>query len=183
MNRNRYAELSALIAQRQPACGTTTVVALDGPSGSGKTSLATRTGRGRLAAAFCTSTTSIPAGTGSRRRRPSYALACSIASPPTRSATSLAGTGTAIDLGRPCAYRPTPLLILDGVGSGASTIRPFLSLLLWVDAPLGVRKRRALARDGGAYEPFWDIWAEQEARHFAAEQTRIHADRIIDTGD
>ncbi len=76
---------------------------------------------------------------------------------------------------------PVPLLILDGVGSGSATIRPYLSLLLWVEAPLADRKRRALARDGGAYEPFWDVWADQEARHFAAEQTRIHADRIIDT--
>jgi len=71
---------------------------------------------------------------------------------------------------------------LDGVGSGAQVIRPFLSLLIWVEAPVDVRKERALARDGDVYAPFWDTWAAQEAAHFGAEQTRRHADVVVRTG-
>ncbi len=83
--------------------------------------------------------------------------------------------------GAPLHRAAGPLLILDGVGSGAAVIRPFLSLLIWVEAPTAVRKQRALARDGGVYAPFWDIWAAQEAAHFRAEETRRHADVIVQT--
>ncbi len=181
VNRHRYAELSALIAQRQPACGTTTVVAVDGPSGSGKTSLATG-----LAAATNADLLHLedlyPGWHGLE------------ATPPlVRQALEAIAAGEIGEVNRwdweadrPGAVRRVPparLLILDGVGSGAAMIRPYLSLLMWVEAPLEARRRRALARDGDVYAPFWNIWAAQEDRHFAAEQTRIHADLIIDTGD
>ncbi len=182
MNRIRYAELTALIAQRQPACGTTTVVALDGPSGSGKTSLAT--GLAESTGGSILHFDDIYPGWHGLERTPPLVRTGVL----DRIAADEIGHIARWDWdrdrpGSTLRIPPTRLLILDGVGSGASPIRPFLSLLLWVDAPLDVRKRRALSRDGGAYEPYWDIWAEQEARHFAAEQTLIHADRIIDTGD
>ncbi len=71
---------------------------------------------------------------------------------------------------------PVPFLVLDGCGSGSRVIRPFLSLLVWVDAPEQVRRERAMARDGDVYEPWWDVWAEQERALFAAEQTKSAAD-------
>lgn len=181
MNRIRYDGLAALIASGQPACGATTVIALDGPSGSGKTDIAER-----LAAATGAAVLHLddiyPGWTG---------LA---ATPPmVRSVLdqiAVGNTGSVHrwdwDAGKDgplLRIPPAPLLILDGVGSGASVIRPYLSLLVWVDAPLDVRRRRALARDGDVYAPFWDTWAAQEAEHFAVEQTRIHADLVIDTGD
>ena len=67
------------------------------------------------------------------------------------------------------------------MGSGASVVRPFLSLLIWLEAPADVRRRRALARDGDTYAPFWEIWAAQEAEHFAAEGTRGVADLVVRT--
>ena len=36
---------------------------------------------------------------------------------------------------------------------------------IWVDAADAVRKRRALDRDGGAYDPFWNLWEGQWRRH------------------
>ena len=153
MKRIRYAELTALMGQRQPACGSTTVIALDGPSGSGKTRLAD--GLAEVTGGDVLHLDDLYPGWQGLEATP------------------------------PMVRRvpPAGLLILDGVGSGAATLRPFLSLLLWVEAPLGVRRRRALSRDEGVYEPFWEMWGAQEARHFAAEQTRIRADRVIDTGD
>lgn len=182
VNRHRYAKLSALIAERQPACGTTAVIALDGPSGSGKTSLANG-----LAEAI---------GADILRLDDVYPGWHGLEATPPLIRTGVLDRIAADEIGKVNRWDweaarpgpvlrvpPAPLLILDGVGSGASMIRPYLSLLLWVEAPLEVRKRRALARDGGAYEPFWEIWAEQEKRHFTAEQTRLHADLILDTGD
>ncbi|MCW2799848.1 MAG: 4-amino-4-deoxy-L-arabinose transferase [Aeromicrobium sp.] len=181
MNRIRYDELATLIARRQPACGSTTVIAVDGPSGSGKTGLSN--GLAAVTGAAILHLEDIyPGWTG---------LA---ATPPL-----VRGVLDQIAVGEPgLVHRwdweagqdgpllrvlPAPLLILDGVGSGAAIIRPYLSHVLWVDAPLEVRKRRALARDGDVYAEFWDTWAAQEAEHFAVEQTRIHADLLIDTGD
>ena len=50
-----------------------------------------------------------------------------------------------------------------------------------MEAPADVRKQRALDRDGDTYAPYWDVWAAQEAEHFAAEQTRRHADLVVRT--
>jgi para-aminobenzoate synthetase len=74
---------------------------------------------------------------------------------------------------------PVPYLVLDGCGSGSRVIRPFLSLLVWVDAPEDVRRARAMARDGDVYGPWWDVWAVQERALFAAEQTMVAADARV----
>lgn len=181
MNRIRYDELAALIATRQPACGSSTVIAIDGPSGSGKTGLAD--GLAAVSDAAVLHLDDIYPGWSGLAATPPL-----IREVLERIAVGEVGLVNRWDWaagqdGPLLHLPPSPLLILDGVGSGAAVIRPYLSLLLWVDAPLDVRKRRALARDSGAYEPFWDTWAAQEAQHFAAEQTRIHADLVIDTGD
>lgn len=177
-----YADLRALIAERQPACGTTTVVALDGPSGSGKTSLAD--GLGASTGADVLHLDDVYPGWHGLDATPPLIRSGVL----DRIAADEIGVVNRWDwaadrTGPVLRVPPVPLLILDGVGSGASTIRPYLSVLVWVEAPLEVRKRRALSRDGGAYEPFWEIWAEQEVRHFNAERTRMHADLIVDTGE
>jgi uridine kinase len=176
---HRYDGLVALIRERQPACGSTTVVAVDGPSGSGKTSLA-----GELADA---------AGASVLHLEDLYLGWHGLAATPPMvhgvlESLAVGDVGTAARWdwvedrpGAPLHVPPVPLLILDGVGSGAKVIRPFLSLLIWVEAPTAVRKQRALARDGGVYAPFWDTWAAQEAAHFSAEETRRHADVIVHT--
>lgn len=51
---------------------------------------------------------------------------------------------------------------------------------LWLDCPDGVRRSRALARDGESYAPHWDRWAAQEDALYAvhepwrlADETRL----------
>lgn len=61
-------------------------------------------------------------------------------------------------------------LIIEGVGaitpaSVAAARRRGEARTVWVDAPEPVRRARALARDP-FYEPWWEMWAEQERRHF-----------------
>jgi uridine kinase len=176
---HRYDTILELLADRQPACGSTTVVAVDGPSGAGKTSLV-----GGLSAATGGDVLHLedvyPGWDGLAATPPIIAEALE--------AVAVGEIGTAHrwdwEAGLPGALLripPAPLLILDGVGSGARVIRPYLSLLIWVDAPPDVRKQRALTRDGSTYAPHWDRWAAQEVRHFAAEDTRHHADLVIST--
>jgi hypothetical protein len=73
------------------------------------------------------------------------------------------------DIGRP------PLLVVEGVASGARAVARFASLLVWVEAPREERFRRGIDRDGESYRPHWERWARQEDAHFAAEDTRTRA--------
>ena len=89
------------------------------------------------------------------------------------------------DAGAWAEWHPVPVppgtaaVLVDGVGSGARACAPYLSLLVWADAPADVRYARAMARDGEGYRPHWDRWAAQEEAHFAREGTRARASVVV----
>jgi uridine kinase len=74
-----------------------------------------------------------------------------------------------------------PVLIVEGVGAGSLPCAPYLSLLVWVEAPAAVRFGRGMARDGESYRPHWQRWADQEDRLFAEHDPRGRADLRLDT--
>jgi uridine kinase len=76
---------------------------------------------------------------------------------------------------------PSPLLVLEGVGSGNRTWRHLVTTLVWVEAPDDVRLARGLARDGEEQRDRWVQWMRDEARLLAQEETRTHADFVFDT--
>ena len=177
----RYDELVALLGTRLPACGATTVVAIDGPSGAGKTALAT--GLAVATGAAILHLEDVYPGWHGLEATPPI-IARDVLGP---IAADQIGSVRRWDWaadgpGEQVACPPVPLLLVDGVGSGARILRPFVSLLLWVEAPLATRRERALERDRDVYEPWWDVWAEQERRHFSRERTRAAADAIVATG-
>ncbi|ANJ26775.1 hypothetical protein [Agromyces aureus] len=49
-----------------------------------------------------------------------------------------------------------------GAGSAAGERRV---VRVWVDVPYPQRRDRALARDAGAYDPFWQVWEAQWRRY------------------
>lgn len=72
-------------------------------------------------------------------------------------------------------------LIIEGSGCGAAEIRPYLSILVWIDAPDEVRYRRLDLRDDAeAYAPYRGIWAHQENVFYAAHTPWEYADVVID---
>jgi uridine kinase len=75
---------------------------------------------------------------------------------------------------------PGPLLVLEGVGSGAADLADLVTVLVWVEAPHDVRMKRGLERDGDAFAPHWEQWARDEAALFARERTRERADVLVD---
>jgi len=77
---------------------------------------------------------------------------------------------------------PTRLLVVEGVGCGASRFAALVTVLVWIEAPEDVRMQRGLARDGDAFAPHWEQWAAGEAEVFARERTRERADVRIDGG-
>lgn len=86
--------------------------------------------------------------------------------------------------GRFCRLDPTRPLIIEGSGALTPVCAAVASLRVWVEACGGSleRQNRALARDGDMYEPWWDVWAEQERRHLVEHNPRSLADYVVVTG-
>lgn len=88
------------------------------------------------------------------------------------------------DDGEPRVTLPAEIVIVEGVGAAAAAARPLLSAVIWAEAPDDVRRTRALDRDGGTYEPFWDQWAAQEEEWLAADKVPLDADvRVLNPAD
>ena len=168
----------------RPRCGDTTVVAIDGRSGAGKTTLAL----GVAADLRSYGTTAIvhmdhlyPGWDGLAES--SEVLATRVLEPISQGSTAAyrrwdwkAGgwVGT-------IALEPTDFLVIDGSGSSVGPARPYTAVGVFVDADPMLRMSRGLARDGDTYRPHWQRWAAQEDTVFAADETRAHADLVIDT--
>jgi uridine kinase len=79
----------------------------------------------------------------------------------------------------PAVLEPPETLIVEGVGAGARRAAAFESLLVWLEVPAPIRKKRALDRDGETFAPYWDQWAAQEEEMLARERTPDRADILI----
>lgn len=173
--------LAALLARARPAGGgRPQVVAVDGPSGSGKTTLGRRLAAAAGGAPLVHMDDLYPGWDGLEEAVPR--LVGQVLEP--------------LAAGRPARWRrwdwtahryaeehevpAAPLVVVEGVGSGARACAAHLSLLVWVEVPQPVRLARGLARDGEAYRPHWERWARQEQAHFAREGTRERADVRLD---
>jgi AAA domain len=71
-------------------------------------------------------------------------------------------------------------LVIEGCGAGALELTPYLSLLVWVDADVGLRFQRGIARDGEAFRPHWTAWELESQEFFAQQRTRERADVLVD---
>ncbi|GAB3498489.1 AAA family ATPase [Flexivirga lutea] len=174
-------QLDQVLARVRSIGGRPVVLAIDGRSGSGKTT---------LAAAVC-------AALGD---------ACVIhlddiypgwdglaATPPLLVAQVL----VALRRGEPATYRRfdweqgtfadaltvprTRFVVVEGAGSSVGIARRYADVRVWLEAATSVRRRRGLDRDGEAYAPHWQRWADQEDAVFGADRTRDHAHLVFRT--
>ncbi|MGN6333978.1 MAG: uridine kinase family protein [Motilibacteraceae bacterium] len=172
-------ELADRVLAEPPRAGTTRVVAVDGPSGSGKTTLA-----GRLAALLGAPVVHLddiyPGWDGLADIVPR--LVEWVLEP--------------LHRGEPARYRrydwvegvyaewhevpAAPVLVVEGCASGSLAAAPYLSLLVWVEAPHDLRMERGIARDGETYRPHWERWARQEDELYRTQRTRERADVRLD---
>lgn len=180
-----YADLARRVLAAPPRLGRTRLVAIDGPSGAGKSVFAAR-----LASAFASLPSGAPpvvhtddllngwvdqfafwprlqewvleplrAGEAASYRRYSW----------------LRGQFTS----RPVSVPPAPVVLLEGVSSARASIRPELTLAVFVTAPARLRLARALDRDGIEMRAHLIRWRRGERSHFAVDRTRRHADVIV----
>lgn len=75
---------------------------------------------------------------------------------------------------------PAPLLVVEGVGSGSRAVADLVTVLVWVEVPVALRRERGLERDGLAVAEHWDRFMTDEESLFARESTRDRADLALD---
>ncbi|GAB3616874.1 AAA family ATPase [Okibacterium endophyticum] len=73
-------------------------------------------------------------------------------------------------------------LIVEGCGSLSRTNGAAATARVWLDAALPFRRERALARDAGAFDPYWELWEEQFRRFVARERPKDRADLVLWSG-
>jgi para-aminobenzoate synthetase len=78
---------------------------------------------------------------------------------------------------------PSSVLIVEGCGVGHKKLSSFLSYLVWMNAPVTERLRRIHSRfDWEMYEPYVDMWAEQERQLRAGDDAEARADLVVESG-
>jgi len=190
----RYAELAEAACAAPPRLGPVRAVAVDGPSGSGKTLFAARLadalnraaprggpdgGAGGVAVVH---TDELLDGWDDQvtfwPRLEEWVLG------PLRSGR--AGALQVYDWvagRRRVDWKPvpvTPVLIIEGVTAARAALRPELSLVVFLTAPLAVRTARVLDRDGAQVRADLLRWQRGEDAFFAADRTARHADVVVD---
>ncbi|GAB3069828.1 AAA family ATPase [Intrasporangium mesophilum] len=174
----------SLATHASPRCGAVVVVAIDGPSGSGKTTLALGVSEalGIHGSVEVVHMDRVYPGWDGLAVAPSL-LADQVLAP--------------ISRGRRAAFRmwdwardewdgtstvaPSQFLVVEGCGSSVQPAGQYAAVAVFVEADRPLRMRRGIARDGEAYRPHWERWADQETAVFAADRTRERADLVLDT--
>jgi hypothetical protein len=78
------------------------------------------------------------------------------------------------------AVRVGGIVIVEGCGAGSRGALPWLSTLIWVDATTEERGRRLRARhDWNVYEPWFEVWADQEHVLRTSDDPAVVADAVV----
>jgi uridine kinase len=72
------------------------------------------------------------------------------------------------------------VLVVEGVTSARTVIRPRLSLSVFVTADRDLRLARGIERDGEALREVWQRWMADEDAHFAEDATSAGVDLLVD---
>jgi energy-coupling factor transporter ATP-binding protein EcfA2 len=169
------------------------LVCVDGPSGSGKSTLAAALHRAFRDRRRPPGATSDPALVRVLHMDDVYDGWAGLEAGMVTVATSVVAP---LALGEPGRYRrfdwhamalaeervvgPCDVLVVEGVGAWSSAIRDAVTCLAWTETPSDVRMERSVARDGEGMRERLLAWREQEEEMFARQQTRSHADVVVD---
>jgi uridine kinase len=73
-----------------------------------------------------------------------------------------------------------PWLVVEGVGSGAAAIAPYITVLVWTEVDEELRLSRGMERDGEEMREHWLVFMDDERALFARDRTRERADVLVD---
>jgi uridine kinase len=173
------AGILALVLDRPPTLGSGRLICFDGPAGSGKTTWATELAHLAVDATLV-HMDDLYAGWSGLPEVDAQLDGLLLPLAEDRPGSYRRYDWVAGEYAETVVVEPAPLLVIEGVGSGASRFAPLVTLLAWVEAPEQIRLQRGLARDGDAFAPHWEQWAADEDKVFAHERTRERADVRID---
>ena len=168
-----------LVLDRSPTLGGGRLLCIDGPAGSGKTTLAAELA-GLGAATRVVHMDDLFAGWSGLSEVDAQLGDLLLPLAQDRPGSYRRYDWLAGEFAEEVVVAPVPLLVVEGVGSGAARFAPMVTALVWVEAPHDLRMARGLARDGDTFAPHWERWAADEAALFARERTRERADIVID---
>jgi energy-coupling factor transporter ATP-binding protein EcfA2 len=185
--------VATMVLSAPPTLGAGRLVCVDGPSGSGKSTLAAALDRAFRDRLRPPGTAADPSHVRVLHMDQMYDGWGGLAAGMRTVAVSVVGP---LSLGEPGRYRrfdwhatafaeervvaPCDVLVIEGVGAWSSAVRGAVTCLVWTDTPSDVRLERSVARDGEALRERLLAWRAQEEAMFAREQTRAHADVVID---
>lgn len=171
----------------RPGRGRPFVLALDGRSGSGKTVLAGRLAvelaRRRVEATVVHLDHMYPGWSGLAAALPRL---CSDVLVPVHEGRTARFTSWDWYADGPGPEREVPateVVLVEGVGSGATDCPDLVDLVVWLEVEDSERQRRALLRDGETFAPHWDEWAAQEQAVFAERGGAAQADVVLGPAD
>jgi len=84
------------------------------------------------------------------------------------------------DFDKPKSFKSPDILILEGVGSGQTSIRDDVAIAIWIEMDAEIAVGRVIARDGEGVRQYMKQWLLDQEAHFRAEGTRGAADYCID---
>jgi uridine kinase len=170
-------KLKELLPGLTPKCGESIVITIDGPAGSGKTTLAKELSS-VLDSCYTIHMDDLYEGWDST-------LTSDLTDKLTRIYTEVKSEkrirftpfnwleskfGSQVDVAA------TKYLIVEGVGSGQSATRDFISLALWIEVLPELGLARVIKRDGPTVATFMPAFVVAQNAHFEKEATKKSAD-------
>lgn len=76
--------------------------------------------------------------------------------------------------------QPDRPLVVEGCGALSIESAPLATFRIWIELDTETRKERARLRDPIDFDSWWDLWAEQEHRHWRRNRPWDLADVTID---
>ena len=180
-------EIADAVLAAPARLGSVRLVAIDGPSGSGKSTLASALAtelaeRGVRAAIVPTDHFATWTDPVSWWPRLVDGVLTPLASGETGRYQRMDWSSGVPRLGEEIVVAVPEVLIVEGVSSGRTSVRPALSGLVWVEvSPADARLELAVARDGEAARPDFVRWQAFEAGWFAVDGTRTAAEIRIES--
>jgi uridine kinase len=169
-----------LLSSLEPKCGESAVITIDGPAGSGKTTLA-RILSSELASSYTVHMDDLYNGWESTLTpKLSSKLREIMREVRDNSQVIFAVFDWIENSQKTEVHQPAPrYLIVEGVGSGQSAIRDFVSLALWIEVPVEEGLARVIKRDGPSVTQYMPAFLAAQNSHFEKEETRKWADKRL----
>jgi uridine kinase len=179
-----YFDLSGIalaIENSDALCGETKIVTIDGPAGSGKTTLANELAQifaGAQGAMTVIHLDELYEGWNSALDARLLERIAAWILTPIRNGINPKHLKYDWHQGKYASWSElplTPIVIIEGVGSGHSSIREFVSQAIWVEADENLLLDRVVERDGEVVRDEMLIWKARERTYFELHDVKRSA--------